>query len=332
MLTYSCNLSCKMCGLWGEDGIWKDKEKHNLKLTDIKSFIDEVSRYKPMVLLTGGEPLLNEEWVKVAQYLKEKKLRVSISTNGTYITKYENEIMNFVDVLDVSLDGIENVHNEIRGANIFENVISCMKSIDRKKREGKKIKPYIKISFTIQEINFFKIVETVEYLDELGIDIENFIIRHLQFSHQEGIKQHQKIFKEEFNINTNSLNGFLYNSEKINPKKLIEEIKNVKNKKTKNIKQISFEPDIKIEELNKFYKNPAYIPLKFKDRCFAPYLGVNIAPSGDIWMCPDYCIGKVEKDEFKNVWNGKEARNLRERIKHKGLFPLCRICAGLYVY
>lgn len=321
-----------MCGLWGEDGVWKKKEKNDLNLTDIKNFIDEVSRYKPMVLLTGGEPLLNQEWAKVAQYLREKKLRCSISTNGTLLKKYQLEILNFVDVLDVSLDGVGEIHNRVRGKNVFEDIIEGVQLIAERKKKKKKITPNLKISYTLNDLNADTITDTLEYLNNLNLPIENFQIRHLQSTSLDCLQKHKNVFREEFNIETHSLDGFLYSAEKINLKILKQELKNIKKKKYKNIARISFAPEINLEELEKFYTISGYVPQKFKRVCFAPHLGINIAPSGDIWMCPDYGIGNIKEDNFSKIWNDKKAKTLRGRIRTKGLFPACSICAGLYVY
>ncbi|MCM8832018.1 MAG: radical SAM protein [Candidatus Omnitrophica bacterium] len=84
-LTHRCNLSCKMCGQWGERGITR---KQNLLTTDelsfetLKEFIDRISFFKPNITLFGGEPLLYKDCVKLVRYIKEKKLHCLIITNG----------------------------------------------------------------------------------------------------------------------------------------------------------------------------------------------------------------------------------------------------------
>ena len=57
-LTRLCNLRCKMCGQWGDNGAAKSQEsellKARLSLEEIRGVIDEVSLFKPNITLFGG--------------------------------------------------------------------------------------------------------------------------------------------------------------------------------------------------------------------------------------------------------------------------------------
>ncbi len=85
-LTARCNNSCRHCyiNLPANDKEAKEKE---LSLAEIKRIIDQaVSLGAFWCLVTGGEPLLREDFFEIYLYLKKKGLLVSVFTNAILIT------------------------------------------------------------------------------------------------------------------------------------------------------------------------------------------------------------------------------------------------------
>lgn len=114
-LTRTCNLKCAHC--------YTDSEakKYGGELTtqECKAVLDDLADFNvPAVLFSGGEPLVREDLFELAEYARQKKLHVVISTNGTLITP---EIAKrFVEVkfayIGISLDSaIPAVHDNFRG-------------------------------------------------------------------------------------------------------------------------------------------------------------------------------------------------------------------------
>src|SRR4030042_4536711 len=66
LLTYRCNLHCRMCGQWGERGSLKSLlsviTRRYLELPLIERLIKEVKTFHPTITLFGGEPLLPPQW------------------------------------------------------------------------------------------------------------------------------------------------------------------------------------------------------------------------------------------------------------------------------
>ncbi|HUT62697.1 MAG TPA: radical SAM protein, partial [Anaerolineae bacterium] len=120
-LTYKCNLRCKMCGQWGAGGWALDmpREELNRELTfeQMSILIDELAVFKPALTLFGGEPFLCDNWGNLVCYIKSKGLRVNIITNGTLLSQHVEKVVDFgVDELIFSLDGPEDVHDEMRSS------------------------------------------------------------------------------------------------------------------------------------------------------------------------------------------------------------------------
>jgi len=112
--TSRCNNSCRHCyiNLPANDPIAKEKE---LSLLELKAIIDEaVSLGALWCLITGGEPLLREDFIALYLYLKKKGLLVSIFTNATLITQEHIRLLKKYPPrsIEVSVYGVTKVTYE----------------------------------------------------------------------------------------------------------------------------------------------------------------------------------------------------------------------------
>ena len=112
-LTYGCNLRCVHC--YSSSGA----SPESLELTDDKCvrLVDEISALKPpIVLLSGGEPLMRKNVFDIVRACKSGGLRVGLSTNGTLIDKdMAAKIADSgVDYAGISIDGREALHDKLR--------------------------------------------------------------------------------------------------------------------------------------------------------------------------------------------------------------------------
>lgn len=82
-ITQRCNLRCKFCYLGKYLNAETDMPKG--KLFEIVNQLDEVGCIE--VVLTGGEPLIREDFLEIYRYIKTKGILVIVFTNGTMITK-----------------------------------------------------------------------------------------------------------------------------------------------------------------------------------------------------------------------------------------------------
>ncbi len=122
-ITGNCNLRCKHC--YGSYGIL---QKGELSLEQIKSGIDELKKMGTMrITLEGGEPLVHKNIVDIIDYIHQKKMEMSLCTNGVLLEKYISDIKGKVDLIVLSLDGNEKRHNALRGKNNFKKVLNALK-------------------------------------------------------------------------------------------------------------------------------------------------------------------------------------------------------------
>src|SRR5690348_534901 len=106
----ACNCRCVMCDIW--------KGNHNLKqLTekDIEGLMLSLKKFgTQMVLMSGGEALLNPNFFKFCEILNKEKIKVSLLSTGLTLKKNAALLVGYVNDLIVSLDGDEQTHDRIR--------------------------------------------------------------------------------------------------------------------------------------------------------------------------------------------------------------------------
>lgn len=113
-MTRRCNLKCIHCYSNSSDIDYPDE----LTTEEGKKLIDDLAAFgSPVILFSGGEPLLRRDLLELAQYARDKGMRAVISTNGTLITKDIAAKLQKVGLsyVGVSLDGIEKTHDRFRG-------------------------------------------------------------------------------------------------------------------------------------------------------------------------------------------------------------------------
>lgn len=96
--------------------------------------IDDLSAFHvPVLLLSGGEPLLRWDIFDLIAHAAERNLRVVLSTNGTLIDRSTSRHLKSLGVsyVGVSLDGVEEAHDTFRGqkgafAAALEGIRHCL--------------------------------------------------------------------------------------------------------------------------------------------------------------------------------------------------------------
>lgn len=118
IITYKCNFRCSYCNLWNE----KTKE---LSTDQIKLLMDKFSKMGTVSWnFTGGEPLLRDDMKELVDYAKLKRFYITLNSNGILVKKNIGWLKN-VDLIGISLDGPDYIHNKTRGK--FAEVIEAVK-------------------------------------------------------------------------------------------------------------------------------------------------------------------------------------------------------------
>ncbi len=168
-----CNLACKHCYSISADHNFPDE----LSTDVIFKTMDDLKAFRvPVLILSGGEPLLHPDIFKISKRAKEMGFYVGLSTNGTLINKdMINDIkaMNY-DYVGISIDGIGETHDHFRrkkGAyDASINAIRLCRDNDIK----------IGIRFTLTQDNAHELPKLLDLMD--AEDINKFYLSHLNYS------------------------------------------------------------------------------------------------------------------------------------------------------
>lgn len=133
-VTRSCNLSCVHCRASAERGPYPGE----LTTDESMRFIDDIVKFsKPVIILTGGEPLMREDIFEITEYGTAKGLRMVMAPNGTLLNEENTQrlVNSGIKRISISLDGAtEESHDrfrQVKGA--FQG---AMRGINHAKKAG----------------------------------------------------------------------------------------------------------------------------------------------------------------------------------------------------
>jgi heme b synthase len=153
-LTRSCNLFCAHCRGSATSNSYHDE----LSTEECFRLVDQILEVgRPIIILTGGEPLSRPDVLEIARYAAGKGLRVVMGSNGTLVTEEIASQLQAVPIsrIGISLDfPVAELQDNFRGQS--GAFVAAMKGIANARRAGIEVQ----INTTITRLN-------VDYLDEL---------------------------------------------------------------------------------------------------------------------------------------------------------------------
>jgi len=161
-ITYQCNSRCRMCN------IWKREPLPDLALAEYQKLPDNIKE----VNISGGEPFLSSNLLEIIKILiaKNPQVRIIISSNGfatELVLKKIQEIRKIKpDIgLGISIDGIGEIHDQIRGIpGGFNKVLATLKGL-----QDLGIKN-LRIAFTAGDYNILELNKVYNLAKELGVE------------------------------------------------------------------------------------------------------------------------------------------------------------------
>lgn len=290
-ITNRCNLKCLHC--YAKTG-FKARE---LSTEDCKRIILELAEFKvPLILFSGGEPLMREDIFELAEFAKKKGLKVVLSTNGTLIDEDIAEDLKIFDYVGISLDGIK-THDKFRGMEgAFEASMNALKISNEVVMTG--------IRFTLTKYNFLELPELINLAREN--EIPRFCLYHL-------VPSGNASFKDDVdNITRRRVINYLITQ----AEKEGMEILTVDNPAD----GVYLYQETRDERILDFLKYRGGDNTGIRLVCIDSE--GNVHPN-QFWM--DYNAGNLLKKSFKEIWmNDPLFKMLREKEKY--LQDRCGIC------
>jgi 12,18-didecarboxysiroheme deacetylase len=161
-VTRRCNLKCVHCYAQAKDIAFNNE----LSTRDGKKLIDDLAGFGvPVLLFSGGEPMVRPDLPELAGYAVQMGMRAVISTNGTLITREKARVLKDIGLsyVGISLDGMEAVNDRFRGvkgayAKALDGIRNCQEA-------GIKVG----LRFTINKANVAEIPKVFDLLEEMQI-------------------------------------------------------------------------------------------------------------------------------------------------------------------
>ena len=171
--TKTCNLKCMHCYM-GSDA---QKYKDELTTEEAKKFIDDLAAFHvPVLLFSGGEPLIRPDFFELADYAQKAGVRPTLSTNGTLITREVAQRIKDIGVgyVGISLDGLKDVNDKFRGVEgAYEK---AMQGIENCVAVGQRVG----LRFTINQHNARELDKIFDFIEAEHINRVCFY--HLVYS------------------------------------------------------------------------------------------------------------------------------------------------------
>ncbi len=303
-LTDLCNLKCKHCYLGNKNNV----ELSSSELIKIANKI--ISANVMEVTLTGGEPLMVKVLPELIYMFLNKNILVNVFTNGmlteSLIEKF-NMMPNRSNLrFNISIDGLQETHENIRGIGTYQKLINNIKLLVANGY-------IVTTNTTLTALNYTEIPQLILAMKQIGVrtfQISNLINLGwaIENDYLKMDKEKTVIFESKIRELSEVCNDdfrFLYSP-----------IPNNTAKENPTVFKIE---KGKIEQIGTDIW-----------RCGAGKGKITISVNGDVLCCPffsNYIIGNILDDDLENIWNN----SVRHKFNHylNKINGRKRICAAL---
>ena len=298
-VTRECNMKCSHCYI----NATENKLAHELTTEEGKKLIDQICQVsKPLLILSGGEPLLRPDIYELIKYGASKGLKMGLGSNGSLIDDVVAAKLKAAGIatVSISLDShIPAQHDEFRGVDgAWQKAVNACKAL-------RKNNVLVQVNTTLTQQNYDQIDNIMSLAEEIGV--ENF---HLFFLVPTG--RGSKLTD-------------------ITPQKYEDMISNTLAKVTKH--KLNVRPSC-APQFMRIAKGMGLDMRQWVRGCMAGLYYCRIYPNGDVTPCPylPVKLGNVKEKTFKEIWfNSPIFKALRDPNALKGKCGKCdyrTLCGG----
>lgn len=289
-LTNRCNLKCRMCNFPNSPS----REEDELTTEECKRIIDQITDLKiNHLIFSGGEPLLRKDIFDLITYAVAKRIKmVDVTTNGLLIDEgVAKKLINLgVNPITISIDGLEETNNFIRGKGSFQKAMGAIDFINKYRNNNP---PMLGINFTITNFNVDQILPMIDLARNKRC---NFFLLQPMLSDNTNmqVRRRDELWVSEENT--------------LKLKKIISEVLELK----RDLRDLSIRVNDKVLEMIPSYFSGHSLDRNLK--CFEGIIRIVISYNGDLWSCRGI-YGNLRKNSLKDCWFSIEAKKMRKEVK-----------------
>ncbi len=334
-LTTNCNLRCKHCFQWNQNGYFKKNDDSSCKYLELpinvlEKIIKRTYNSGSAIYLWGGEPLIYSRWDLLAGILENDDRPKVISTNGVYVNEMLETLNKISENLDVvfSVDGLEKEHDYLRGKETFRKIVHNIHLLEVEKKKGR-FKGKISINCSIHNKLVPSLHEFVEFCNTFHI--HKLILGFPWYINAKTCKEMDEYYQANFNWLNNRKNHYTWHSFNYHIDYsllsiLESEIDKINSRSYNFI--IRFHPDVK-NDLSSIITGDIFKDEK-KARCIAPSCRMALWANGDVSFCgdfPEFCVDSLLNNDFDPIWKSEKFNRIR-RVFNTNPKPLslCQRC------
>lgn len=171
-ITDNCNSRCLMCN------VWQDTERNELTPVEIASyFSDPALAELKHVGISGGEPSLRKDLVDCIDAITRtlpKQQSLSITSHGYHYNRWSRFLPQIIEItqsrnidfsLNLSLDGIGEIHNQVRGIKTaFQRVSETLKI-------SKALNVSLQLQCTVSQANVYHVGRVLAFAKQQSVEV-----------------------------------------------------------------------------------------------------------------------------------------------------------------
>ncbi len=298
-VTRKCNLKCSHCYI----NAATEELQNELTTEEGKQLIDQISKVsRPLLILSGGEPMLREDIYELIRYGTSQGLRMGLGSNGSLIDDAVAKRLKTAGIktVSISLDSsVPEKHDEFRG--VKGSWVNATNAITALKQNN----ILVQVNTTVTLQNHTEIEDIMSQIEQLGV--ENF---HLFFLVPTG-------------------RGAKLND--ISPTSYEDLIKSTFAKTRRH--KLNVRPSC-APQFMRIAKNMGLDMRQWVRGCLAGLYYCRIYPNGDVTPCPYLPIklGNIREASFSEIWfDSPIFKDLRDFSMLKGKCGVCEhkiVCGG----
>ena len=332
--TMRCNLKCRTCIQYRHnpdspsDLMWFRKDQE-LSLDAWTHLFEELVKWRPLLFITGGEPLLYPHILEFIEEAKKRKLLIHLQTNGILLDRLADHLVSLgVEMVTVSLDGPPTIHDYLRGEGNFHRSAKGAQTLAEARRRQNSPSPLLDIRCTISKDNLACLGEMVTIAQELDADLLQF--SHTFFTTSEMVDRHNRFLSpkwaqaEGLEVIHPSIHEGGYYESQIGPEDLpllLDSLQDLQQQAQGRIK-VQFSPNLTLDSIAPYYLDLEH---PFPQVCRSLWKTCRIVPDGTVSPCLNLVMGNITEEPLKVIWKNAKMRRWRKIIS-QNLFPGCVRC------